>query len=657
MKNLWNNRNAKSFSNNDLSMRVYSSRLLGQNPELVLHGGGNTSVKGFFKNIFNEKIKTLFIKGSGWDLISIEKEGFAPVNLNYLINLAKLRKLSDSQMAREQRLATLNSSAPNPSVEAILHALIPFKFVDHTHADAVLSITNTPNGQTMIKDIYENDILIVPYVMPGFILAKKIAELTKNVKWGNLKGMILLNHGVFSFGENAKDSYDRMIDIVSIAENYLKKRNVWKKFAKSKSTPDLLTLANIRKNASIIAGKPYIALLNDSEEAVGFSKQNDVKKWINKGTLTPDHVIRTKPFAWIIEKDLEKSGKRFAKQYDEYFEKYKSKGLTKLDSGPKWALWPNHGTICFGKSKNEAQMISDINLHTIRSMQVAHKLDSWKPIALKKLFEVEYWELEQAKLKKDNNPPEFQGKIAIVTGAASGIGKACAEQLLVEGCAVAGIDKNKKIVEIFGGNNNYKGFICDLTNPLNIKSTIQMVVRQFGGIDILVSNAGVFSATANLENISDKKWERDLNINLTTHHKVLRECIPFLKYGINPAVVFMGSRNVGAPGPGAGTYTVAKTGLTQMARLAALELAKYNIRVNTVHPDCVYDTNVWTEGILISRAKQYGLTVKDYKRRNLLKTDVSSLDVANLVCFLAGRKSSKTTGAQIPIDGGNNRII
>ena len=216
----------------------------------MLHGGGNTSVKIQFKNIFGETIETLFIKGSGWDLISIEEDGFAPVDLNYLIRLAQLNKLTDSQMVVEQRLAMLKPSAPNPSVEAILHALVPYKYVDHTHADAVLSITNTPNGIEKINEIYDDDILIVPYVMPGFILAKKIAELTKNIDWNELTGMILLNHGVFSFGNDAKTSYDRMINIVTQAEEYLKKENVWKNYKNSSSKFDLLTFARIRKIAS-----------------------------------------------------------------------------------------------------------------------------------------------------------------------------------------------------------------------------------------------------------------------------------------------------------------------------------------------------------------------------------------------------------------------
>jgi len=290
-------------------------------------------------------------------------------------------------------------------------------------------------------------------------------------------------------------------------------------------------------------------------------------------------------------------------------------------------------------------------------MQTSFNLHKWQPISFRNLFDVEYWELEQAKLKKDVQPPEFQGKIALITGAASGIGYACAKKLLENGCTVVGLDKDRKVMKLFQEYAGFKGVNSDLTKTNEVKKAVSSCVKAFGGIDILISNAGIFSSSAALEKIDDKKWNDDLDINLTSHHRILRECVPYLKVGIDPAVIFMGSRNVGAPGLGAGTYTVAKSGLTQMARLAALELSKYSIRINTVHPDCVYDTAVWTDKILKARAKQYDLSVAKYKRRNLLKTDVSSEDVAEWVTFLVSSKSSKTTGAQFPVDGGNERII
>jgi len=657
MKNLWSNKEAKSFSKSELDLRVYTSRLLGRNPELVLHGGGNTSVKGFAKDIFGNKKEILFIKGSGWDLISIEKEGFAPVELECLKKLSTFNELSDSEMVKQQKLATLDPNAPNPSVEAILHALIPYKYVDHTHADSVLAITNTPNGKKIIENIYESDILIIPYVMPGFILAKTIAQMTKNINWNELKGMILLNHGVFSFGKTAKQSYERMISIVSQSEKYLSKKIIWRKYNKGSAKVDLLKLAQIRKKASDLSGKPCVALLNDSLEAVGFSKMTNAKNLVLKGTLTPDHVIRTKPFPWVINNNVDTSANNFIKRYDKYFNNNSNKKLTKLNSGPKWALWKENGTLSFSNSLKEAHIISDINTHTIRAMQISNNLDQWKPISFRDLFEVEYWELEQAKLNKSSVVKEFEGKIALITGAASGIGYACVKKLLNQSCAVVGIDKNKKVEKLFEQNNNFKGIYCDLLNSSSIKRTISKAIKEFGGIDILISNAGVFPDSARLEKIDNKKWDKELDINLGTHHRILRECIPFLKFGINPSVIFIGSRNVGAPGPGAGTYTIAKAGLTQMSRLAAIELSKFKIRVNIIHPDCVYDTNVWSKKILQTRAREYGLSVKNYKQRNLLKTDVFSSDVAELASFLASSKSEKTTGAQIPVDGGNDRVI
>tara|TARA_Y100000590_G_scaffold454011_1_gene600077 strand:+ start:3037 stop:5010 length:1974 start_codon:yes stop_codon:yes gene_type:complete len=657
MKNLWNKKEFLKFSKTDIDQRVYSSRLLGQNPELVLHGGGNTSVKGIYKNVFGEKIDSLFIKGSGWDLISIERDGFAPVNLSHLIKLANLEKLSDTQMVIEQSIAKLKPDAPNPSVEAILHALIPYKFVDHTHANSVLSITNTSQGKKIISEIYDDEILIVPYVMPGFILAKKIAEMTRNVNWKKLKGMILMNHGVFSFGDSAKESYDRMIEIVTDAERYIKKRKAWRKYKLSKSETDLIAFSKIRRKTCEIFEKPCVALLNNSPEAVGFSNLKSSKILSKNGTLTPDHVIRTKPFAWVIKNDIENSSYEFVKSYNNYFNKNKSKGIKKLDSAPRWALWEKNGTISFGDSYKSAKIVYDINEHTIRAMQTSEEIDNWKPISFKNLFEVEYWDLEQAKLNKSSSLPSFSGKIAIVTGAASGIGYACAKELISNGCCVVGLDKNPRINQVFKSDHSFVGIKCDLTNSLQVKKAVKSTISLFGGLDILISNAGVFSSTADLDEISDQKWKKDIDINLTSHHKILRECIPFLKLGYEPSVIFIGSRNVGAPGPGAGTYTVAKAGLTQMSRLAAIELSKNNIRVNTIHPDSVYDTGVWSKSTLEARAKKYKMSVKNYKSRNLLKTEVSSKDVAELVIFLSSGKSIKTTGAQIPIDGGNDRII
>ena len=266
-----------------------------------------------------------------------------------------------------------------------------------------------------------------------------------------------MNHGVFSFGESAKQSYDRMISIVSEAEKYLKNNNAWRKYSKFKMKEDLLELCKIRRKASELFGNSCVAKINQSPEAVGFSRLNNSVYMSKRGTLTPDHVIRTKPFPWIINKDLDMSAKSFTTNYSNYFEKNAKNGIKRLDSAPRWALWKNYGTISFGTSLKSANIVHDINNHTIRAMQLSNSIDSWKPISHKELFEVEYWDLEQAKLRNKSLTPEFLGKIAIITGTASGIGFACAEKLLNLGCVVVGLDKNKKVKKIFNDNVNYLG--------------------------------------------------------------------------------------------------------------------------------------------------------------------------------------------------------
>jgi NAD(P)-dependent dehydrogenase (short-subunit alcohol dehydrogenase family) len=272
------------------------------------------------------------------------------------------------------------------------------------------------------------------------------------------------------------------------------------------------------------------------------------------------------------------------------------------------------------------------------------------------MFDMEYWELQQAKLRKSGISPELQGKVAMITGAASGIGFACTEMLLEQGAAVVGLDINPEISRIFN-RQDMVGVNCDITDDRAVKEAVEMTVRRFGGLDILIPNAGIFPPSQKIEDVDNKTWEQSMNINLSSQQRLLKTCIPYLKQGIDSAVVFISSKNVPAPGPGAAAYSVAKAGQTQLARIAAMELGPDGIRVNIVHPHGVYDTALWTPEVLENRARQYECTVEDYKTSNFLKTEVSSKDVAALVCAMVGPAFAKTTGAQVPIDGGNDRVI
>ena len=659
MKSLWSESAADEFADDPLQLRAYSSRLLGQDADLVLHGGGNTSVKVSSKNLFGDDEEILYVKGSGWDLGDIEAAGFAPVRLDVLRYMAGFDQLSDADMVRMQRAAMTDPYAPNPSVEAVLHAIIPFVYVDHTHADAVVTITNTPDGEATIREIYGDRLLIVPYVMPGFLLAKKVHELTVGIDWSKYEGMVLLNHGVFTFDDDARRSYEKMIDIVSIAERYIESQAAIDSYTDSNAEADLLILAKTRKQVAVQKGAAVYALLNDSVEARSFSCHDDVDAIATRGPLTPDHIIRTKQSPLMIEDDV--SGdtnpvEAYAATYQSYFDRNTNGHQQCLDPAPCWAVWKKHGLISFGTSLKDAGIISDISLHTIKAIQLAEKLGGWRALPEKELFDVEYWELEQAKLKSRKAVPEFQGKVALVTGAASGIGKACVEALLARGAAVAALDVDPSISGMYS-NNRVVEVVCDVTDAEALNQSVELVVRSYGGLDILVSNAGVFTASDNIENMRDENWYIGLDVNLTSHQRLMKYCIPYLRHGIDPAIVIMASKNVPAPGPGAGAYSAAKAGLTQLARVAAFELGKDNIRVNCIHPNAVFDTGVWTNDVLEARARSYGKSVEEYKANNVLHTEVTSHNVAEMVCAMAGNTFAKTTGAQVPVDGGNERVI
>ena len=657
MKSLWSDSDARKFKT-PLEKRVYTSRLLGANPELVLHGGGNTSVKAKEKDFFGDPVEVIHVKGSGWDLATIEAAGFAPVRMEALLKMAKLDTLSDAEMVKQQRAAMLDPGAPNPSIEAILHAVIQQKFVDHTHANAIVAITNHKDGRKVVEDLYGDRVAIIPYVMPGFDLAKAVAKALAKVEAKKLEGLILMNHGIFTMHDDARESYELMIRLVTEAEKLLSDR-LGKSFSlpKAKAKEDLLGLAAIRQGVSKLRGVPVIASLDASDEAAGFSARKDVTKLATRGPLTPDHTIRTKRIPAVVGTDPDKTLANYAADYRAYFEA-NQKGETLLAPDPRWLVWQGHGVVSFGATESEAAVLRDISTHTWKTIQLTESAfaGGWKPLPAAKLFEIEYWDLEQAKLKKSGHAPTHQGKVAIVTGSAAGIGFACAASLAHQGAKVIGIDLSPDIGEQMAKIGGI-GIVANLTDDAKVKEAVESVVRQFGGLDILVSNAGIFTAGAYLDDLEQSNWDKSMAVNLTSHQKLLKYTIPYLKKGIDPAIVLVGSRNVNAPGAGAASYSCAKAGLTQLCRVAALELAPFGVRCNIIHPDAVFDTKLWTPENLKRSAERYGMTIEEYKTRNLLKTEIKSRDVGNMVAAMASPLFGKTTGAQVPVDGGNDRVI
>jgi len=656
MQSLWNDKEAAKCRN-DLELRVYTSRLLGRDKTLVLHGGGNTSVKLVQKNLFGADENVLYIKGSGWDLETIEAAGFSPVQLDYLLRLAQLQELSDTQMVNELATHMLRASAPAPSIETILHACLPHKFVDHTHADALLAVTNAPEGERRIREIYGDTVVIIPYVMPGFDLARLCAREYPRQATAATTGMVLLNHGIFSFGDSARQSYERMIELVSRAENYLKAQGAWQ-IPMASGTPariDMLRQAQLRHSVSAAAGAPMIMATHADEQTLAFARRADVATLSQHGPVTPDHVIRTKRLP-MLGADVD----AYARGYQAYFGEHAAHAKepkTMLDPAPRIALDADFGLAAAGRSAKDAAIVAELYRHSMQVMQRAQALGGYRALPARDLFEVEYWDLEQAKLRKGGAPPLYSGEIALVTGAASGIGKACVAALLARGAAVVGLDVNAA-VESLHQRQDFLGLRCDLTDERAITLALERAVIAYGGVDMLILNAGIFAASRRISELTAEEWRKVMAINLDANLVLLRLCHPLLKLAPKGGrVVVIGSKNVPAPGPGAAAYSASKAALNQLARVAALEWGADGIRINSVHPNAVFDTAIWTEEVLAQRAKQYGLSVDQYRTNNVLRTEVRSRDVAELAAEMCGPLFAKTTGAQVPVDGGNDRVI
>lgn len=657
MDNLWTDQEAKQYKS-DLDLRVFTSRLLGRDASLVLHGGGNTSVKITEKNILGIEEEILYVKGSGWDLVSIDAPGFAPVRLKHLVDLAELKQLSDPQMVNELKTNMTNAQAPTPSVEAILHATLPFKYVDHSHADAVVTITNTKDGKERIKQIYGDSVVIIDYVMPGFDLARLCAKQFAEQATDKTEAMILLNHGIFTFGENAKESYDRHITYVNMAEQYLKEQGAWDiktSSLKEQRVDTVNSILQLRKQISDVAGFACILKTANIYKFIAYSQRDDLDKISQQGPATPDHVIRTKQLP-MLGTDVE----TYVSSYTKYFkDNAKKSGQQKSipDTAPRIIIDKELGFISIGKTAKDADIVEDIYEHTIDVILRAEALGGYQALSDKDIFDMEYWDLEQAKLKSAGSKPEFQGEIALVTGGASGIGKACVEALLAQGAAVVAVDINPEVTSMLT-RPDYLGLVCDVANESEVINSIQQTIKRFGGLDILILNAGMFPLSKKIAELATDDWRQVMQVNLDTNLIYMRETYNALKSAPKGGrVVMIGSKNVPAPGPGAAAYSASKAALTQLARVAALEWGGDNIRINTLHPDAVFDTAIWTEEVLTARAKHYGMSVDDYKRKNILKTELKSMDVAELAAAMCGKLFAKTTGAQLPIDGGNDRVI
>jgi len=664
MKCLWDDREATQHAG-DLAQRVYTSRLLGREKSLVLQCGGGTSVKIKEKNVFGEEEDILYVSGGDRDLESIEAEGFLPMRLNYLARLTKLDPLSDTQLADEIKSTMANISAPALLLEAVLHAVVPYKYVDHVYADAVLAIANTPGGLERVREIYGDSVVVIPYARSGFPLAKLCTEVFSSEVREDTIGLVLMQQGIVSFGETAKVSYERIVDLVTRAEQVLACAAIVAidRGARPVSIPTIAApdkpmrneIAALRQAVSASAGFPAILLTHTDPQCLGFTQRDDVASISQKGPVTPDHVV------WIKHLPLlGRNVQEFGAAYEQYFATHAphtGQSLKMLDPAPRVILDPESGMGAIGRTAKEAAIVGNIYRHTMEIILAATALAEYQSLPAQEFFDVEYAEPEQAELHEQGELPMFAGEIALVTGAASGIGKACVESFLTRGAAVVGLDINPDIEQMFD-RVDFLGLHCDVTDEDAACQALEVTVKTFGGLDMLVLNAGVFPAGCRIDSLQSSEWRRVMRVNLDANLVLMREAYPLLKASpLGGRVVIMGSRNVPAPGPGAVAYSASKAALTQLARIAALEWGRDGIRVNIVNPHAVFDTGIWTEDVLRARAEYYGLSVEEYKKNNILRVEITSRDVGELVAEMCGPLFAKTTGAQVPVDGGSDRVI
>ncbi len=660
-----------------LTFRTYTARLIGSDPSLVLHGGGNTSVKATATTILGERVDVIHVKGSGWDLATIEPAGHPAVCLEPLRRLRALPAMTDEAMVNELRTNLLDASAPNPSVETLLHAFLPARFVDHTHADAILALCNQPDGKRVFASLFDRGLVWVPYVMPGFALAKRCIEAFEHTAaTAEPAVMVLEKHGLFTWGETAQESYERTIDAISRAERYLaaKGRRVSVPAPARAAVAEREVLPRLRGALAKLAGDPSergpVVRTRATPAMLAFLDRSDAAALVAKGCATPDHVLRTKPTALFVsnppygdgralEALLETAIADYARAYDAYFhEACRAKAVTKtkLDPWPRVVLLPGFGVCGIGATARAADIALDIYEHTIDVMIGAAQVGTYAPCSRAELFDVEYWSLEQAKNKAAAEAP-LAKCVALVTGAARGIGLATATRLLTAGAHVAMVDRDlgalatatEKLVA--DKKDHVLVVAADVCDERQVASAFTRTIAAWGGLDLLVSNAG--SAPEGRVETADgeAKLRESLEINCLSHARVARCAVEvMIAQGRGGCLCFNASKSAFNPGPGFGPYAVAKSALVGLMRQYAVDLGAHGIRSNAVNADRIR-TQLFAAGVAESRASARGLGVDEYFRANLLAREVTADDVAQAFVYLASARA--TTGCVVTVDGGN----
>jgi rhamnulose-1-phosphate aldolase/alcohol dehydrogenase len=679
MRNLWND--AETPNMDELDLLVYQSRLIGADPSLVVWGGGNTSIKVDQEDFRGRDTRTMIIKGSGSDLKTIERRHFPGLRLEDILPLFERDSMSDEDMVDYLNKCMLDPSGPRPSIETLLHAFLPYKSVAHSHADSVVALTNNGDAQQVLHAVYGDYVAVIEYIRPGFILSKKVGEAVR----GNphIKGVVLVNHGLFTWGGSTKAAYDVHIDLVTLAEEYAQKQAAGKtvfgglgqKPLDTERRRQVVTAVAPTLRGLVSRRNRVVLRYDDSQDVLEFVGSRRGRELSSIGPATPDHLLQTKQKPLWVDVDdaedvpallgsLRQGVERYAEEYSEWYRRHNTGGEPMLDPYPRVVLVPGVGMWTTGRDSRGALITGDIYHHTIGVIGSAQSVSEYTSLTARDAYEAEYWPLELYKLTLA--PPErsLARRVALVTGGANGIGRTIALRLAAEGAHLVVTDVDQEGAqavseEVNKSHGQGRAIACrmDVTSEREVADAFRQTRMTYGGLDILVSNAGIAPVGA-IDQLSLADWQLALDINTTGHFLVAREAVRTMReQSLGGSLVFIGTKNVTSPGRDFGAYSASKAAEVQLVRVLAIENGEYGIRCNVVNPDAIFQgSNLWSKEVREQRAQAHGISVDDledfYRGRNLLKERISADDVAETVLFLASDRSSKTTGAMIPVDGG-----
>ncbi len=677
MRNRWSDQDAKDVIahyaaqgvNEDLALRVYTSRLIGVEPELVIHGGGNTSVKTRMRDFLGQEREVLCVKGSGWNLDTIEPAGLPAVLLEPILGLREFETLTDEDMVSFQRSNLLDPASPNPSVETLLHAFLPHKFVDHSHATAILAVSDQAEGETICRKIFGDRLAYLDYVAPGFDLSQATANLYEQKP--DVEGVLLHKHGLFTFGETAKDSYDRMIDFVSMAEDYIQQTAPFTPVTRAAAAPaQAAEIAPIIRGAcstDLGAGRHHHVVMTFRTSAAirTFVDGDELSSYGARGVVTPDHVIRTKRQPLITPRptsgdlsafasDIAAIAQSYRDAYEAYFHRNNQRWQGEkrmLDPSPRVALVPGVGLFGIGTSKKAANIAADLAEITIDTVTLAERVGTFEALPEEDLFDMEYWSLEQAKLGK-TVPAPLTGQVAVITGGGGAIGAATAKLFAENGAEVAILDIDgdaaKAVADEIG--DHALALACDVTDAMAIDATFAQICETFGGLDILVSNAGA-AWQGEIATLNDAVLRKSFELNFFAHQNLAQAAVQIMRrQKTGGALLFNASKQAINPGANFGAYGLPKAATLFLSRQYALEYGKDGIRSNAVNADRI-KSGLLTDDMIAERSQARGLSTEDYLAGNLLGQEVRAEDVAQ--AFLHHALSPRTTGDVTTVDGGN----